>query len=104
MRIEVMGDLVIACPDGAIDIRDHWPYWDEHVRVCKIEGLHIPVIPLEWQVIANMLLRRPERVRPIVELLLARGFDRSFLESLLKDERLSMRAVTNVREVMRLDA
>jgi hypothetical protein len=99
-RVEVMGGLVIRTDDGAIDLAHHWARWSEKVRVVEFEGMHVPVAPLEWQLVANELLRRDERVRTIAACLLERGYDRDFLESLLADETLGERTINGTRRVL----
>ena len=37
------------------------------------------------------------------EMLLERGYERPYLEALLTDEKLGVRTITTVREMMRLD-
>lgn len=102
VKVEVMGDLVIKCDDGYIDSRDHWSRWSEKVRVLHFEDLHIPVVPLEWQLVANMLLRRPERCEGIASYLLENGYDRAYIDDLLADEHYGQRTLRQVRESLRL--
>ena len=103
IKTEVMGDLVIKCGDGAIDVKDHWSRWSDKVRLLHFEDLHVPVIPLEWQLVANTLLQRPERIEGIVAYLHEHGFDAPYLRSLLHDSTLGERTIAAVQEVMRLD-
>lgn len=102
IKTEVMGDLVIRCEDGLIDVKDHWSRWSDKVRVLHFEKLHVPVIPLEWQLVANTLLQRPERTIGIARFLYLHGFDRDYMDALLEDEQLGERTINTVREVMRL--
>lgn len=103
VKTEVMGDLIIKCDDGAIDVKDHWSRWSDKVRILHFEDLHVPVIPLEWQLVANTLLQRPERINGIVAFLHEHGFDAVYLKSLLNDRTLGERTIDAVREVMHLD-
>jgi hypothetical protein len=103
VKVELMGDLIIKCDDGVIDLQDHWSRWSDKVRVLHFEGFHVPVAPLEWQLIANTLLRRPERSRGIAQFLLERGFDGSYLRALLMDERLGERTIREVKQAVHLD-
>jgi hypothetical protein len=103
VKVEVMGDLVIACDDGSIDARKHFSRWSDKVRTLHFEGTHVPVVPLEWQLVANTLLRRPERTRGIAEFLLERGYDRDYLEALLADEAYGQRTICDVRRSLQLD-
>ncbi len=103
VKVELMGDLIIQCDDGMIDCRDHWSRWSDKVRVLHFDDLHIPVVPLEWQLVANTLLDRPERVGDISRYLLAHGFDRAYVDALLADEGYGERTIAAVREALRLD-
>jgi hypothetical protein len=103
VKVEVMGDLVIAVDDGVIDLKDHWSRWSDKVRLVRFEGYSIPVVPLEWQMIANVLLNRPERSGPIAAYLREHGFDRDHMLELLSDERLGARTITCVRKELHLD-
>jgi hypothetical protein len=103
VKVEVMGDLIIACEDGSLRAEDHWSRWSERVRVLHFRKLHIPVVPLEWQIVANALLTRPERVQGCARQLLAAGFDRAYLEDLLSDQAYGERTLRTVRAALHLD-
>ena len=103
VKVEVMGDLIIKYRDGVIDVKDHWSRWSDKVRVLHFDNVHVPVIPLEWQLVANMLLERPERTGGISRFLLQHGYDRSYLDALLADRQLGSHTIAGVREVMRND-
>lgn len=104
VKVEVMGDLVIHCADGEIKLTDHFANWSEKVRVLHFDGLHVPVVPLEWQIVANALLGRPERVNGTAKYMLEHGYDKPYLERVLEDHCYGERTRLWVREVMRLDA
>jgi hypothetical protein len=103
VKVEVMGDLVIRCPDGKIDLHDHWSRWSDKVRVLHFEGLHIPVVPLEWQMVANALLNRPERVGGVAHHMLEHGFDRPYLEEILADYQYGERTIAWVRKELHIE-
>jgi hypothetical protein len=103
VKVEVMGDLVIKVPDGRITAGEHFARWSEKVRILHFESMHVPVIPLEWQLVANVLLERPERSLGIAHFLLDHDFDRPYLDALLMDEHLGARTIDIVRDVMCLD-
>jgi hypothetical protein len=103
VKVEVMGDLIIECEDGSLRAEDHWSKWSERVRVLHFRELHIPVIPLEWQVIANALLRRPERVAGCAKQLLTAGYDQAYLDDIMKDQAYGERTLQTVREALHLD-
>lgn len=103
VKVEVMGDLVIKCDDGSLTTEDHWSKWSERVRVLHYRKLHIPVVPLEWQIVANALLNRPERVSGCARQLLATGFDRAYLDNILSDQAYGERTLQTVREALHLD-
>lgn len=103
VKVEVMGELIIRCVDGVIDLGDHWARWSEHVRLVEVEGMHIPVAPLEWQLVANAMLGRDERVATIAAYLLETGYDRGFIKGLMRDERNGRRTIARVREALHLD-
>lgn len=104
VKVEVMGDLAIRVADGHIDATEHFARWSDKMRLIHFEEHHIPVVPLEWQLVANVLLSRPERSTGIADHLLAHGFDRPFLAALLADDAHGARTIATVREMMRLDA
>ena len=103
VKVEVMGDLVIRVADGHIDATEHFARWSDKVRLLHFERHHIPVVPLEWQLVANVLLSRPERSTGIADYLLEHGFDRAYLDALLADEAHGERTIATVREMMHLD-
>ena len=103
VKVEVMGDLVIRVPDGHIDVTEHFARWSDKVRLIHFGEDHIPVAPLEWQLVANVLLSRPERSTGIADFLLEHGYDRPFLEALLADTGHGERTIATVREMMHLD-
>ncbi len=103
VKVEVMGDLIIRCVDGVIDMTDHWARWSDTVRVCQIDDLHIPVVPLEWQIIANAMLGRDDRVDAIADYFLTSGYDRAYMDNLFADPRVGARTIARVREALRLD-
>lgn len=103
VKVEVMGDLVIRVADGYIDATEHFARWSEKVRLLHFEEHHIPVAPLEWQLVANVLLSRPERSTGVAHFLLEHGYDRPFLEALLADKNHGERTISTVREMMHLD-
>lgn len=103
VKVEVMGDLVIRVADGHIDVTEHFARWSDKVRLIHFGEHHIPVAPLEWQLVANVLLSRPERSTGIANFLLEHGFDRAFLEALLDDKSHGTRTIATVREMMHLD-
>jgi hypothetical protein len=103
VKVEVMGDLIIRVADGHIDATEHFARWSDKVRLIHFETHHIPVVPLEWQLVANVLLSRPERSTGIADYLLAHGFDRAYLDALLVDKSHGERTIATVREIMHLD-
>ena len=103
VKVEVMGDLIIKCDDGSLHAEDHWSKWSQRVRVLHFRDMHIPVVPLEWQIVANALLRRPERVAGCAKQLLAAGYDRGYLDTLLADQQYGERTIQIVRKALHLD-
>jgi hypothetical protein len=103
VKVEVMGDLIIQCDDGSLHAEDHWSRWSQRVRVLHFRDMHIPVVPLEWQIVANALLRRPERVEGCAKQLLAAGYDRAYLDTVLSDQNYGERTIHIVREALHLD-
>lgn len=104
VKVEVMGNLIIRCADGMINASDHFARWSDKVRVVHFEEFHIPLVRLEWQLVANVLLQRPERSSGVAELLLKRGFDRPYLDALLEDRQNGDRTIATVRKMLNLDA
>jgi hypothetical protein len=102
VKVEVMGDLVIQVADGYINATEHFATWSDKVRLVHFGSHHIPVVPLEWQLIANVLLSRPERSTPIAEYLLQHGYDRAYIDALLGDKGYGTRIVSEVRRMMSL--
>ena len=103
IKVEVMGDLVIHCDDGVISATDHFAEWSDKVRVLHFGDFHIPVVPLEWQIVANVLLRRPERSAGIADYLNEHGYDRPYMRALLQDEKLGARTIATSRKAVHLD-
>jgi hypothetical protein len=65
--------------------------------------MHIPVVPLEWQIVANALLRRPERVDSIAAFLNEHGHDEHYLELIMNDQKYGERTLSIVREALQLE-
>ncbi|MDE3097115.1 MAG: hypothetical protein KGK07_14095 [Chloroflexota bacterium] len=103
VRVEVMGALIVRCADGVIDLADHYARWSDKVRVREVDGMHIPLVSLEWQIVANAMLGRPERVDGLARYLLRAGYDRPYLADLLRDGRIGARTIARVREALRID-
>ncbi|MBF6599280.1 MAG: hypothetical protein IVW36_02080 [Dehalococcoidia bacterium] len=103
VKVEVMGAMIIRCADGVIDLADHWARWSDKVRVRRVDGMHLPLVPLEWQLVANAMLGREERIGPISRYLLDNGYDQRLLAVLLADERNGARTIARVREVLRIE-
>jgi hypothetical protein len=102
VKVEVMGDLIIAKEDGHIALTEHWAKWSDKVRVLHFEDQHVPVAPLEWQLVANALLARPERVSGVARHLLDHGYDAAYLDALLADDGLGGRTLSASREALHL--
>lgn len=103
VKVEVMGDLMIRCEDGFINLREHWSRWSDKVRLLHFADVHVPVVPLEWQLVANALLARPERTEGIAQFLLEHGYDGAYLAALLEDKHIGDRVVRLVREALRIE-
>jgi hypothetical protein len=103
VKVEVMGDLIIRCDDGVIDAAEHFARWTDKVRVLHFKGYHIPVVRLEWQLVANVLLRRPERSIGIADLLLRSSYDRAYVDALLSDRHIGERTISTVRRMLQVD-
>jgi hypothetical protein len=103
VKVEVMGDLVIRCDDGVISAAEHFARWSDKVRVLHFQGYHIPAVRLEWQLVANVLLRRPERSIGIAHLLLRNGYDREYVDALLSDQHIGERTIATVRRMLQVD-
>jgi hypothetical protein len=102
IKAEIMGELEIRVADARLIAAVHWSRWSERVRVLHFRGKHIPVVPLEWQLVANAMLERPERVSGISAYLLAHGWDQGYLELLLGDQNYGPRTMRTVREALKL--
>lgn len=103
VKVEVMGNLIIRCADGYINLREHWARWSDKVRILHFGDLHVPVVPLEWQLVANALLGRPERISGIARFLLEHGYDSAYLAALLEDKHIGERVMRVVREALNID-
>lgn len=104
IKVDIMGDLLMRVEDGEINTIDHFSRWSDKVRILHFEGLHIPVVPLEWQLIANVLLDRPERYDRLAAHLRASGYDRAYMDLLLSDPVYGARTIGRVRELLGDDA
>lgn len=102
IKVEVMGDLEIHVADAHLVATDHWSRWSERVRILHFRDRHIPVVPLEWQLVANAMLNRPERVSGISEYLLKHGYDRDYVEELLADQHYGERTLLMARKALHL--
>lgn len=102
VKVEIMGDLIIDKGDGHIALTEHWSKWSDKVRVLHFEDQHVPVAPLEWQLVANALLARPERVGGVAQHLLDHGFDAPYLDALLADDGLGERTIHASKEALHL--
>ena len=102
IKVEVMGDLEIHVADAHLVATDHWSRWSERVRILHFRDSHIPVVPLEWQLVANAMLNRPERVSGISEYLLAHGYDAAYVDELLADQQYGERTIRMAREALKL--
>lgn len=102
VKVEVMGDLIIAREDGHIALTEHWAKWSDKVRVLHFEDQHVPVAPLEWQLVANALLARPERVGGVARHLLDHGYDSAYLDALFADDGLGERTLRASREALHI--
>jgi len=103
VKCEIMGNLVIQLPDGHISVAEHFARWSDKVRILHFDGMHVPVAPLEWQLVANVLLGRLERIEGISRHLLEHGFDRPYVEDLLMDGALGERTIAGTRKALQLD-
>ncbi len=103
VNVEVMGDLLVKGDGEHIDVAEHYARWNRQVRHVRLEELEVPVAPLEWQLVANALLGRDDRVADIAAHFRAHGYDRAFLEEILHDPHLSPRTVRRVRQELSLE-
>jgi hypothetical protein len=103
IKVEVMGDLIIRVADGVINATDHFARWSDKVRLLHFDSVHIPVVPLEWQLVANVLLDRPERSHGIADFLNEHGYDHRYLSALLEDTQLGPRTIERSKELVHLD-
>ncbi len=88
VRVEVMGNLVVSGEDGVIDTVEHFARWNDRVRLVKVDGMNVPCVPLEWQLVANLLIGRVERAQIIADFFQQHPFDRKFVEDICSDDRL----------------
>lgn len=100
VKVDIMGDLLMRVDDGEINTLDHFSRWSDKVRILHFEGLHIPVVPLEWQLLANVLLDRPERYERIAAHLAASGYDQAYMDLLLSDPACGARTIKRARELL----
>ncbi len=79
-RVEVMAGLKICGEPGCMEVVFEELY--RHSRSIRWGGVSLRVAPLEWQLVANLLIPGKEgRVRRILEALKARGVDVKILDS-----------------------
>ena len=87
-KVEVMGDLRIK-GEGGITFR--FNLWSD-VRKIKFADFTIHLVPLEYQLVANMLIKgKEERVKVIARYLRDHGYDRELLEKVFKRNKLPKR-------------
>jgi ribonuclease-3 len=78
-RVEIFGDLRIKSGKGTVRF-NLWPY----VREMPFAGQRVRVAPLEWQLVANALIGKKERVEIIARHLRSEGYDESLLRKILR--------------------
>lgn len=103
IRVEVMGDLIIRGLGGVIDTAEHFARWSEKVRMVKVDGTPVPCVPLEWQLVANLIIGRYDRSQLIAEFFSEHLYDAAFVEDICRDERLLAPVRERVRSLLRLD-
>lgn len=97
VSVEVMGDLLVRGEGEHIDLAEHYVRWNREVRHVHVEELEVPVAPLEWQLVANALLARDDRVADIAAHFRSHSYDKAFLDEITQDPHLSPRTVARVR-------
>ena len=103
VNVEVMGDLLVKGEGEHIDLAEHYARWNREVRHVHVEELEVPVAPLEWQLVANTLLGRDDRVADLAAHFRAHPYDRAFLDEIMSDPHLSPRTLGRVRKELGLE-
>ncbi len=103
VRVEVMGDLIIRGEGGVIDTSLHFTRWSDKVRVVDVDGIAAPCVPLEWQLVANLIIGRYDRSQLIAEFFQTHPYDRKFVEDICADENLRPPVRDRVRDLLRLE-
>lgn len=103
VRVEVMGDLIIRGVGGVIDTTEHFTRWSEKVRVVNVDGIGVPCVPLEWQLVANLIIGRYDRSHAIAEHFAAHPYDAAFVDDICNDARLLPPVRERVKTLLRLD-
>ncbi len=82
IRVELMADLKICGEHGCLEVGFEELY--RYSRSFRWGGVSLRVAPLEWQLVASLLIPgKEERVGKILEVLRARGVDTEVLDSVL---------------------
>jgi len=82
VKVEVMADLKIQRECGVLKLNFNEIY--SYSKKIKINGTCIRLIPLEWQLVANIMIPDKERrVKAILALLKVKGIEKRILNSAL---------------------
>lgn len=83
VKVEVMADLKMRREYGVLKLDFDEIY--SFSKEIKVNGVCIRVIPLEWQLVANLMIPGKERrVKAILTLLKVKGIEREVLDSVLR--------------------
>jgi len=82
VKIEVMADLKICGEMGCLKVEFEKLY--RYSRVLKMEDVEVRIAPLEWQLVANIIIPKKEkRIVKILETLKIKGVDIDILNDIL---------------------
>ncbi len=98
VEVDIMADLEICREYGCLKL-----VFDEvyaHSKTVTVGGAHVRLTPLEWQLVANVMIPgKEERVKAILDALKTRGVNREALSSALKYAPVEVRNL--VSEIIR---
>jgi len=84
VKVEIIGNLKVKGERGFLRF-NFWPY----VRELPFAGEKIQVVPLEWQLVVNLITGKKEKAELIAQHLMAAGYDKALLRKILSSRSLT---------------
>ncbi|MCS7285787.1 MAG: ribonuclease III [Anaerolineae bacterium] len=98
VRVEVIGDLKVKGEKSLISF-NLWP----HVRVLPFVWGKVNVVPLEWQLVVNIVAGKGEKAEMIARHLRSEGYDEALLGKILRSRAVTRAVREEVRSLLSKD-